>query len=178
MSRHQRTRPPPAANPGLDLDDVLNNPSSSRHANKKATTAIPATAQKSTRIKTEYALLGDPNRTMLEGVSLPTAMQTVIERTRSMFKHQPSQLPPAANEGLDLDKVMNNSSSSRHTNKKATTAIPATAKKSTRIKTEYAPLDDPGRTMLEGFRQSTAHETVFDPTEVPGTQLRGMVLPS
>jgi hypothetical protein len=144
-----------------------------------ATIAFPATAEKSTRIKTEHARLGDPNRTMLEGVALPTAFQTVVDPTVvNMSMHQPTRPPPSANEGLDLYDVLNNPSSSRSAGQKATTSLPTTAQKSTRIKTEHAPLGDPGRTVLEGFGQSTALQTVINPTEVPGTQLKGMVSPS
>jgi hypothetical protein len=81
MSKHQTTRPPPAASSGLDLDDVLNNKVGSKTANKKATTSFPATAEKSTRIKTEHAPLGNPGRTVVEGLAVPSALQTVINPT-------------------------------------------------------------------------------------------------
>ncbi len=92
-----------------------------------------------------------------------------------MSQHQRTRPPPAANAGLDLDDVVNNSSRSRSGNRRATTSFPATAEKSARIKTEHAPLGDPGRTVLEGYEAPTAIQTVITPTVVPGTQLRGLV---
>jgi hypothetical protein len=176
---HESDRPPPAARKGLDLDNLHINSSSSKHTNKKAPTAFPATAQKSTRIKTEHAVLGDPGRTVLEGLAPPTAFQTVVgptvvpvrETIYKTSKHKSTQPPPAANSGLNLDDIQN-------VHKQATTSFPATAQKSTRIKTERAPLGDPGRTVLEGLAPPTAFQTVVDPTVVPATQYKRMVPPS
>ena len=95
-----------------------------------------------------------------------------------MPKHESTPPPPAASKGLDLGDLINNISLSNNTRKQATTSFPATAQQSTRIKTEHAPLGDPGRTVLEGVAPPTAFQTVVDPTVVPGTGLRGMVPPS
>jgi hypothetical protein len=183
MPKHGSTPPPPAASKGLDLDDLMNN-LPSKHTKKQATTSFPATAQKSTRIKTERAPLGDPGRTVLEGLAPPTAFQTVVRPTvvpvketiYKTSKHKSTRPPPAANSGLNLDDL--NNSPSKHTHKQATTSFPATAEKSTRIKTELAPLGDPGRTILEGLALPTALQTVVDPTVVPATQYKGMLPPS